>query len=54
VTPDLYLGSTVDAELNGQPSTLADGDDQNGTTDDEDGIVFMTPLMPNTNATPSL
>ena len=35
----LYLGSSVDAELDGQASPAADGDDTNGL-DDEDGVVF--------------
>ena len=35
----LYLGSSVDAELDGQASPAADGDDTNGM-DDEDGVVF--------------
>jgi hypothetical protein len=46
---DLYLGSCVDGEINGQPSVGADGDDVSvgggtvGTcngTDDEDGVTF--------------
>ena len=36
-TSNLYLGSTVDVEGNGQPSAAADGDDLAGT-DDEDGV----------------
>ncbi|MGB1249580.1 MAG: SdrD B-like domain-containing protein [Candidatus Promineifilaceae bacterium] len=57
---DLYLGDCVDGETNGQPSAAgsADQDDANagalvspntGTCagdDDEDGIVFATPLVP--------
>ncbi|MBD3256778.1 MAG: hypothetical protein GF383_16915, partial [Candidatus Lokiarchaeota archaeon] len=39
------LGSLVDAEFDGQPSTEADGDDNTGTPDDEDGVTFLTPLM---------
>jgi uncharacterized repeat protein (TIGR01451 family) len=39
-TPDLYLGATVDTELNGQPSAGADGDDSSGT-DDEDGVTAV-------------
>lgn len=34
----IYLGSLLDAETNGQPTTNANGDDSNGV-DDEDGIV---------------
>ncbi|MBN1584568.1 MAG: DUF11 domain-containing protein, partial [Anaerolineae bacterium] len=40
-----YLGSTIDAESDGQPSLAADGDDLAGASDDEDGIVFLTPIM---------
>ena len=48
---DLQLGALVDAESDGQPSVGASGDDINnnntdGATDDEDGITFLTPLMP--------
>jgi hypothetical protein len=39
----LYLGSSVDSELDGQPTSTADGDDINGT-DDEDGITFTSPI----------
>ncbi len=47
-TPLLKLGSTVDVELNGQPSTGADGDDLNllfggpvpPAPDDEDGVTL--------------
>lgn len=67
VTPDLFLGSCVDGELDGDPDLEAgykgngkdtgdDGTDEDpqswkqpqGTdcTDDEDGIVFVTPLVP--------
>jgi uncharacterized repeat protein (TIGR01451 family) len=35
-----YLGVTVDAEANNQPSINADGDDNNGTPNDEDGVTF--------------
>jgi len=34
----LRLGATVDTEIDGQPSVGADGDDTNGTPDDEDGV----------------
>jgi hypothetical protein len=51
---DVYLGSCVDAELNGQPTTTADGDDVNSSSavygtceygDDEDGVTFATDLI---------
>lgn len=46
-----FLGSRVDAELNGFHSANADGDDVDGIPDDEDGIDFVTPLTPGTTAT---
>lgn len=36
----LFLGTEVDREFDGQPSANADGDDVNGTPDDEDGVVI--------------
>lgn len=45
----MYLGAGVDAEANGQPSVGADGDDSNGT-DDEDGVVFTSVLAPGATA----
>ncbi len=39
------LGSVVDAEPDGRPSVGANGDDLDGTPDDEDGVTFLTPLM---------
>ena len=39
ISPNLYLGSTVDAELDGLPSVSADGDDNNGSND-EDGVTL--------------
>ena len=38
------LGSTRDAELDGQPSAEANGDDLNGT-DDEDGVTFASSMF---------
>lgn len=39
---NLKLGSTIDAEANGQPNSNATGDDLNG--DDEDGVLLPTVL----------
>lgn len=39
-----YLGASVDAEADGVPDSAALGDDAAG--DDEDGIVFLDPLIP--------
>ena len=42
---ELYLGWEIDADEDGQPSELADGDDVAGTRD-EDGVVFLSSLVP--------
>ncbi|MEZ4992307.1 MAG: GEVED domain-containing protein [Saprospiraceae bacterium] len=54
--PGKYLGSCIDLDLDGQPSEYGDGDDNNEgvytegeceeTGDDENGITFLTPLIP--------
>ena len=44
--PYLYLGDAVDAEDDGQPATMADGDDLSDGQDDEDGVRLITPLVP--------
>lgn len=46
----LVLGALVDPEPDGQPSPNADLDDLAGGPDDEDGITFLTPLVPGGNA----
>jgi hypothetical protein len=40
----LYLGAAIDAESDGQPQADALGDDSAGV-DDEDGVVFVSPLL---------
>ena len=40
-----FLGAQVDRESDGLPSASANGDDNN-SSDDEDGVVFTTPLVP--------
>jgi len=45
----VMLGVSRDGELDGQPSVNADGDDSNGT-DDEDGVVFFGTPVPGTAA----
>ncbi len=42
-----YLGAGVDAETDGQPGIDADQDDLT-TSDDEDGVTFLDPLLTNT------
>ena len=39
ITGGLYLGVSVDGEIDGQPDATATGDDSDGN-DDEDGVVF--------------
>ncbi|MCE9616276.1 MAG: hypothetical protein K8T26_18540 [Lentisphaerae bacterium] len=46
VTPDVYLGSRIDADLDGQSSLDALGDDTDAQGDDEDGVVFFSLLVP--------
>jgi hypothetical protein len=46
----VYMGALIDAEADGQPTGPADGDDL-ATSDDEDGVVFTTPLVPYSPAT---
>jgi large repetitive protein len=38
IVDDLYLGALVDPEGDGQPNVTADGDDNAGTPDDEEGV----------------
>jgi hypothetical protein len=55
ISPGKYLGAGVDAELDGSATVQADGDDNNASTynegtvdasgNDDDGIVFNTPLI---------
>ena len=44
INPDVFLGLNVDSEPDGQPDAGAQGDDNNGTPDDEDGVVFTSQL----------
>lgn len=46
----IFLGAGVDAEEDGQPEQEALGDDDDGI-DDEDGVRFLTPLVPGQPAT---
>jgi len=45
VVAGFHLGAGVDPETDGQPGELADGDDA-ADADDEDGVKFLTPLVP--------
>ncbi|NCC73926.1 MAG: hypothetical protein EOM06_11065, partial [Sphingobacteriia bacterium] len=44
INPNIYMGSLIDAENDGQPTSAADGDDLNNL-DDEDGVTFTKPLV---------
>ncbi|MDX1998485.1 MAG: GEVED domain-containing protein, partial [Thermoanaerobaculia bacterium] len=48
-SPGPFLGAIRDTEANGQPNVGATGDDLAGT-DDEDGVLFTTPLIPGQSA----
>ena len=46
------MGARVDAENNGQPNVTANGDDINPAgADDEDGVAFVSSLIPGQVAT---
>ena len=45
-----FMGAQVDAEPNGQPDGTATGDDVLDGNDDEDGVTFLTPLIPGLSA----
>ncbi len=51
ILPGFHLGQRVDAETDGQPTADALGDDINPpTADDEDGVRFLSPLIPGQSA----
>ena len=46
------MGNLIDSESDGQPTILADGDDINPlVSDDEDGVIFTSALVPGQMAT---
>lgn len=44
----LFLGRRIDYETNGKPNLSATGDDVTGGFDDEDGIIFLDPIISGT------
>lgn len=50
IVSGFHLGATVDADFDGQPTVGADGDDNDGL-DDEDGVIFNTPIQAGQPAT---
>lgn len=53
VVPGIFLGNKIDAESDGQPSALANGDDLNGF-DDEDGVTLPSTVSPGSVVTVSV
>ncbi len=45
IDPKVFLGKRIDSEADGQPNHSATGDDNDGS-DDDDGIVFISPTTP--------
>jgi hypothetical protein len=50
IVAGFQLGQRVDGDLNGRPSAAADGDDTHND-DDEDGVTFVSDLIPGSSAT---
>ena len=50
VVPGILMGNQIDAEPDGQPTALADGDDLNNLPD-EDGVSLISLLIPGEVAT---
>ena len=50
ISAGFFLGGSVDADGDGQPTAIADGDDM-GRVDDEDGVVFVSAPIPGTMTT---
>ncbi len=53
VVPGILMGDLIDSEPDGQPNADATGDDSNNLPD-EDGVSFLTPLIPGQMATVSV
>ncbi|MBD3384614.1 T9SS type A sorting domain-containing protein [candidate division KSB1 bacterium] len=51
ILPGFMLGTSIDAEPDGQPDGTATGDDVGDGNDDEDGVIFTTPLTAGSPAT---
>ncbi len=54
VTPLTYMGARIDTESNATPGPDANGDDLDNQSDDEDGVIFLTPLVPGQDASISV
>ena len=53
LTSGVFLGTAVDAEAEGQPDAAANGDDLDGTDDDDGVAVIATPVSTAASATTS-
>ncbi|MBM4092548.1 MAG: hypothetical protein FJ276_24465, partial [Planctomycetes bacterium] len=51
VVDGVHLGKSIEIDSDGQPNLAADGDDREGLPDDEDGVTFLTDLIPGALAT---
>ena len=51
ILPGFHLGGFVDGEGDGMPTAGASGDDVNTLDDDEDGVVFTSPIFPGSTST---
>jgi hypothetical protein len=49
IVPGIFMGGGVDPDIDGQPAPDARGDDYDGS-DDEDGVFFISPIMPGQQA----
>ena len=49
IIPNIFMGALIDPELDGLPDPNALGDDLTNL-DDEDGVAFVTPLIPGVGA----
>jgi hypothetical protein len=45
IVPNVFMGALIDPEPDGQPDPVAKGDDT-ANLPDEDGVLFVTPLVP--------
>lgn len=50
ISPNVFLGSAIDQDADGQPDANALGDDNDPDGDDEDGVTFLTPIIPGATA----
>ena len=50
IAAGVFLGASVDGEFDGQPGMAAVGDDNNPVPSDEDGVGFLTTLVPGKTA----